>query len=130
MMNKIKIYPVWFKVLENEKVLAENLDFPVYTEGENLEEAVTMVKDALELMIYEYTERKIELPKPNYKQKNEEYDFMALVDCDTEKYKKIFDKKKVKKNLTIPRGIAELGEQAGINFSELLTKSLKKELGI
>ncbi|PRY75083.1 hypothetical protein [Alkalibacterium olivapovliticus] len=52
----------------------------------------------------------------------------TLIDINFKKYKSQFDTKAVKKTLTIPNYLNELGKENDINFSLTLTEALKEKL--
>jgi hypothetical protein len=52
------------------------------------------------------------------------------VDINFKKYKAQRDNKVVKKTLTIPNYLNELGIEKGINFSLTLTEALKEKLDV
>ena len=74
-----------------------------FTQGETMDEAVAMAQDAIG-------------------------DFIAMVPFDMEEYQKQF--KPVKKTLSIPGWLNDAAESAHINFSSVLQKGLKSELGM
>ncbi|MBR1530242.1 MAG: toxin-antitoxin system, antitoxin component, HicB domain protein [Oscillospiraceae bacterium] len=53
-----------------------------------------------------------------------------MVACDTLEYRKFFDKKAVKKTLTIPNWLNIMAERAGVNFSAVLQEALLEKLNI
>ncbi len=61
---------------------------------------------------------------------NEKFDFMNYVVCDLDRYFRLENEKKIKKNCTIPESLAKAGEKRGINFSKVLTYALEKELNL
>lgn len=54
----------------------------------------------------------------------------TLVDVDITKYRKLHDTKVVKKTLTIPNYLNQLGKENHVNFSEILTSALKVQLKV
>ena len=60
----------------------------------------------------------------------ENVDIVSLVACDTLEYRKFFDKKAVKKTLTIPNWLNTMAERADINFSTALQEALIEKLNI
>ena len=54
--------------------------------------------------------------------------FVSLVSVDVESYAKEHFEKPVKKTLTIPSWLNELGMKKNVNFSQVLTDALKKKL--
>lgn len=130
-MNKY-IYPAIF-ITEEEgySVLFPDLE-GCHTQGETLEEALDMAKDALSLYIFDKVESKKEIPKAsNPKEiKTDENSFVSIIEFSLLEYQKKYDSKAVKKTLSIPNWLNIRAEEAHINFSQLLQKAIKKELHI
>ena len=104
-------------------------DFDANTEGETLEEAIFMARDAIGILGIEMEDEGEQLPKPfSWTCEKELGDQEALIDIDFEDYRKKHDNRTVKKNCTIPYYLNAQAEKAGINFSRLLQDTLKREL--
>ena len=104
-------------------------DFDANTEGETLEEAIFMARDAIGILGIEMEDEGEQLPKPFSRTCEKELgDQEALIDIDFEDYRKKHDTRTVKKNCTIPYYLNAQAEKAGINFSRLLQDALKREL--
>ena len=104
-------------------------DFDANTEGETLEEAIFMARDAIGILGREMEDEGEQLPKPFSRTCEKELgDQEALIDIDFEDYRKKHDNRTVKKNCTIPYYLNAQAEKAGINFSRLLQDALKREL--
>ena len=104
------------------------------TSGVSLEEAIEMAKDALCLTLYDMEERGETAPTPSdieaiEKSTLETGEFTTLIDCDTLEYRRFFHAKAVKKTLSIPAWLNSMAEREDINFSAVLQKALKIELG-
>lgn len=128
--KQLVAFPVCFKKVDNGYV-AWNDDIPVATQGKDLEEAIFMAKDAIELMAYDDFLRGGEIIQPKVLIcENEDYDFVSHVICDLNKYLNLESEKKVKKNCTIPESLAKAAENKGVNFSKVLTNALEKELSL
>ena len=97
-----------------------------FTQGETMDEAVTMAQDAIGLML---EDQKV-CPKPSLPSALtvDPGDFVAMVPFDMTEYKKKF--KPVKKTLSIPGWLNDAAEAAHINFSGVLQEGLKSELGL
>lgn len=104
-----------------------------YTQGEDMAEAIEMAKDALCLMLYDMETDHKEIPAPtdihNVKGESSS-DIVSLVACDTMTYRRFYDKKAVKKTLSIPNWLNIMAEEQGINFSAVLQNALKEQLHI
>ena len=104
-------------------------DFDANTEGETMEEAIRMARDAIGILGIEMEDEGEQLPKPFSRTCEKELgDQEALIDIDFEDYRKKHDNRTVKKNCTIPYYLNAQAEKAGINFSRLLQDALKREL--
>lgn len=104
-------------------------DFDANTEGETLEEAIFMARDAIGILGIEMEDEGEQLPKPFSRTCEKELgDQEALIDIDFEDYRNKHDNRTVKKNCTIPYYLNAQAEKAGINFSRLLQDALKREL--
>lgn len=107
-------------------------DLEIATSGETLVEAMDMAQDALCLMLYDMEERKAEIPKAKDITEFvcEPGSFSSLIECDTMEYRRFYDKRAVKKTLSIPAWLNTMAEKEGINFSAVLQKALKAELNL
>ncbi len=105
------------------------------TSGETLEEAIEMAKDALCLYLYDMEEHGETIPAPTdietiARSKLSDGEFATLIDCDTMEYRRFFHAKAVKKTLSIPAWLNSMAEREDINFSAVLQKALRHELGV
>ncbi|MDI3481964.1 MAG: hypothetical protein PWQ97_1619 [Tepidanaerobacteraceae bacterium] len=102
------------------------------TEGDNLEEALYMAKDALELFIYNLEEegKQIPIPTPPEKIKVPKGAFVNLIEVYMPPIRDEMANKSINKTLTLPRWLNEAAEKANVNFSQLLQSALKEYLGI
>jgi predicted RNase H-like HicB family nuclease len=103
-----------------------------YTCGETEQEALENAKDVLNLMLYELVEKNKPIATPTglSRYQNTENRFYSLVEGDTDFYKRFYEKKSVKKTLSIPAWLNTLAEDSGINFSQVLQSALKNQLHI
>lgn len=101
-----------------------------YAQGDTLADALDQAKDALCLMLYDAEEHQedITLPSALNDINTENGEFVSLVSCDTLEYRKFFDKKAVKKTLTIPNWLNIMAERSDINFSAVLQEALIEKL--
>ena len=127
------VYPAIFSPSEDGGFTVSFPDVSgCYTEGDTLAEAIEQAKDALCLMLYDLEEREELIPVPTRINDvvTENGDIVSLVACDTLEYRKFFDKKAVKKTLTIPNWLNTMAERADINFSAALQEALIEKLHI
>jgi len=68
-----------------------------FTQGENMQDGLTMANDALCLMLYhmEKNHKNIPMPTDPLKIRHDKNSFVSLVDCDTVKYRKVYDNKAI-----------------------------------
>ena len=127
--KKVPIFKIE-KVKRNKKRRRKPRTIPdiegCFTQGETMDEAVTMAQDAIGLML---EDQKV-CPKPSLPSALtvDPGDFVAMVPFDMDEYKKKF--KPVKKTLSIPGWLNDAAEAAHINFSGVLQEGLKSELGL
>lgn len=114
-----------------------NVSFPdlpgCYTYGNNIEEAYSMAKEALELHLYGMEQDGDKIPCPTiteFVKVKDEHSFTTLIEAYMPLVRNQMLNRAVKKTLTIPKWLNDLAEQHNINFSQLLQDSLKKYLGI
>lgn len=123
-------YPAVFTPEEN----GFSVDFPdipqCYTDGDTLAEALENAADVLCLRLYDMEEagESISAPSEISALKTNEGEFVSLVACDTLEYRKFYDKKAIKKTLTIPAWLNTLAERADVNFSATLQEALIEKL--
>ena len=117
-----KGYSVTFYDIEN-----------INTQGDNLEEAITMAQDALGLYITDIIEDGKEIPTRTEEiekisiKKNQ---ILVLIELDFVEYNKRVDNKAIKKTLSIPSWLNTLAEKKSINFSQVLQEALKSRLNL
>ena len=114
-----------------------NVSFPdlegAFTFGEDMHDALHMAKDLLEgwLLVTEKDGDPLPAPSLPHDIKPDNKDSLIIpieVDLDITRKKQM--NYTVKKTLTIPQYLNELGNKANINFSQTLTEALKEKLGV
>lgn len=96
------------------------------TQGKDIADAIAMAEDYIGTFSLNET-----LPPSNYNlPKANDNDTVTLVRVNISEYKRKNDNKVIKKTITIPNYLNELGKEHGINFSELMTNALKEKLDI
>ena len=127
-------YPAVFTYEKSEGVYYVN--FPdienCFTDGRSVAEALEMGEDALTLMLCQMEDDGIRLPEPTDIKKISlgENETATLVFADTDEYRRENDTRAVKKTLSIPRWLDVMAVRKGVNFSAVLQKALKEELGV
>lgn len=128
MSQGVKAYPIYLKKIDGVYAVW-NDSIPIATQGESLEEALYMAKDAIELMAYDaFCNGETIIDPIDSEETEDDYDFKNYVVCDLNRYFRLENDNKVKKNCTIPESLAKAAENRGINFSKILTYALEKEL--
>ena len=125
-------YPIILTEMEEGGYLVYVPDMQINTTGESISNALEMAQEAIELCGISYEDEKIPIPKPSplSSVKAEEGETLLAVNVDFEAYRRMLDNRSVKKNCTLPSWLNEKAEKANINFSALLQRALKEELGL
>ncbi|MBO0454619.1 MULTISPECIES: type II toxin-antitoxin system HicB family antitoxin [Enterococcus] len=106
-------------------------DFEGFTQGKDVSDAIAMARDYIGNMLMEYEKEGKAFPQSNStKYDVSENDIETLVDIDLIRFKAQTRNVVVKKTLSIPKYLNELGNEAGINFSQTLTEALREKLGV
>lgn len=130
MSDKIVVYPAIIKYEPDDTdypylVTIPDLDNGM-TQGKSVEDAIAMAADYIGTSSLEE-----ELPESNYAlPKTGKNEIATLVRVNISEYKRKNDNKVIRKSLTIPNYLNELGQERGINFSEVLTNALKEKLSV
>lgn len=102
-----------------------------FTEGDTLEEAYDMSRDAIGLFLLGENSRfNFPVPRNPKDIRTSENEFVILVEFDELEYRKRHETRSVKKTLTIPSWLNTLAEEKNINFSNTLQNALMRELHI
>lgn len=109
-------------------------DFPeAITFSETPAEAYSYGKDALILAL----DGKTNFPKPTEFKKQVDFDrsdydeaFQLPFEVTKAEIESTVKHEKVRKNLTIPKYLADAADKKNINYSKLMSKALEKELGV
>ena len=127
-MKDIYIFPaVFLKEEDGYSVSFPDID-GAFTCGETFEEALFMAKDCLELNLNTVDE--IPHVTDIDKIKLNENEYLVMVQADMLNFRKKNDNKPVKKTLTIPKWLNDLGIEKKINFSKVLQDALKEKLQV
>lgn len=132
------VYPVIFTQSE-DVILIEVPDLEILTEGENIENAIDMARDAIGLKIISLEYDKIEIPNPTnlfdiniengtFAQEGKSY--VSMIDVDVAEYRKKVDNKAVRRNITLPNWLNIEAEKAHINVSKVAQEALMEKLGV
>lgn len=127
------VYPAIF---QSETVGGYSVTFPdlsgCFTEGDTLEQAIEMARDALGLYLYSLEEDNEPIPEPSKPDqiKTVPGQFVTLIDVDMLAYRRKHDNRAVKKTLTIPAWLNNIAEKHNVNFSQILQNALIEHLGL
>ena len=126
------VYPVFF-TKTNDCILIEVPDLEILTEGKDMNDAIDMARDAIELKCVSMEDAQEEIPKPsainllnveNGTFANEGETVISLVDIDSVEYRKKIDTRTVRRNVALPSWLNYEADKAGINVSRILQEAL------
>lgn len=132
-----KVYPVIFTKTDDKTYLIEVPDMEILTEGNDLQDAIEMARDAIGLKGICLEDEKRTIPKAsehvdasNGTFADDGESFVSMVDIDFDVYRRRIDNKSVRRNVTLPSWLNKEAEKAGINVSGVLREALMQRLGI
>lgn len=131
-MKENYLYPVILQKKE-ETYLITFPNFPgQMTEAKTEEEAVIAAQEVLALCITDNEDLGKENPEPKKQEEIilEEGQKLIYVHMWMPYFRQVQKVVYVKKTLTIPKWIDEMAKAKNVNFSSILVKGLKRELGI
>lgn len=129
------VYPAIFTPEDNGQY---SIRFPdiknCFTGADSLPDAMDMANDVLCLMLYDMELASKDIPGASpvasIQSQTETGEFVTLIACDTDEYRRKNDNRAVKKTLSIPSWLNTQAERAGVNFSQLLQDALKEKLSV
>ncbi|MCQ2081503.1 MAG: type II toxin-antitoxin system HicB family antitoxin [Lachnospiraceae bacterium] len=133
-----RTYPVLFTET-TDNVLVEVPDLKILTEGEDIENAIDMARDAISISIISRennneiipTASKIsELDVKSGTFYNEGNTFSSIVDVNVEEYRKKIETRPVRRNVSLPSWLNDAAEKSGVNVSGILQEALMKKLDL
>ncbi len=100
------------------------------TTGDSLEDAINQITDAASGWLVVAEDEGLDIPKATRQAvvNRSENDFLSLIQVDTISYRAATDTRAVRKNVSLPRWMANLADKRGVNCSQLLQESLMKKL--
>ncbi len=131
-MAETYIFPCVF-TYEEEQINVSFPDLPgCFSYGNTEKEAFYNAKEALEGYLYLSELEKEDIPKPSELSSLslDENELVTLVRIWMAPVRDEMENKTIKKTLTIPKWVNDLGLKNKINFSRLLTVSVKKYLDV
>lgn len=132
------VYPVFF-TKTNENILVEVPDFSILTEGNNMNDAMEMARDAIELKCVSMEDDNEKIPSPSDLKDlditkgtfaNDGETIVSFVDIDSAIYRKKIDTKTVRRNVALPSWLNYEADQAGVNVSRILQEALMNVLKV
>ncbi|MDP2843079.1 MAG: type II toxin-antitoxin system HicB family antitoxin, partial [Acetobacterium sp.] len=120
-------------------VLVEVPDLEVLTEGTDMADAIDMARDAIGLKAITIQDDGEEVPEPS---KFNEIDpltgtfatdgrgIVSFVDVDFLEYRRRFDNKTVRRNVTLPNWLNLEADKANVNVSRVLQDALMEKLDV
>lgn len=128
------IYTAVFTQDENgQKVYARVPDLPsCITTGHNLQDAIDQITDAAAGWLVVAEDEGISIPAatPQSKLKVDAVDELSMIRIDTIAYRALTDTRAVRKNVSLPAWMANLADKQGINCSQVLQDSLRRQFGL
>lgn len=125
-------FAVFHKNKDNQyEVSFPDLDPYAATFGDTIEEALQSAHDSLTgylLTAEDYDDEILKATKEPLKFNIKSPDFLVPVEVNLKLEREKENNTLIKKTLTIPKYLNDLGSEAKINFSATLTNALKKEL--
>jgi len=133
------VYPAVFQH-DDGKVLVSAPDFfSCHTFGDTLAEAMEMVQDAIEMLLYHMEKDGDEAPEPSTlegamekyeKDYENKAEFASFIAADTDEWRRKNEKRSVNKMVTLPAWLKYQAEQANAPFSQILQQGLKDYLHV
>lgn len=132
------VYPVFFTKTK-DVILVEVPDLQILTEGTDMNQAIDMARDAIEVKCVSMEDAKEEIPVPSeisdldvtkgtFALEGET--IVSLVDIDAGEYRRKTDTRTVRRNVALPSWLNYEAEHAGINVSRVLQEALMSTLGV
>jgi len=124
------VYPAVFYSDEG-KVGVSVPDLPgCHTFGDDMADALTMAKDAVEMWLWGAEEKGLNIPPASASLTAAPDENVSLILADTDEYRRENDSRAVKKTLSIPSWLNHKAEKANAPFSQILQQGLLKYLQI
>ena len=128
--DKVVVYPIIIKYEPDGSEYPYLVTIPDLdegrTQGKSVADAIAMAEDFIGT-----TSLDEELPPSNYLLPKVDGDeIVTLVRVNVSEYRRKNDNRVVRKSVTIPNYLNELGMEQKINFSEVLTNALKNKLKV
>ncbi len=132
-MKNRYIFPAVIKLVDEESY---EISFPdiknCFTFGYSLEDALDSARDVLELCLYDMEQDNIPIPDASGIKdiKLDENESIAWINVWMIPVRDKMENKAVKKTVTIPKWINDIGVENNLNFSQILQAAIKEKVGI
>ena len=126
------VYVALFEPAEEGGFNVSVPDIPgCFTCGDTMAESISMVEDALSMMLVRYEDDGDVIPPARaIKDLDGKSGILSYVLADTVEWRRKFNNRAVKKTLSIPSWLNAKAEKAGVNFSQVLKDALQTMLCI
>lgn len=131
-MKNRYIFPSIIKVVED----SYEVSFPdidnCFTFGDSLEDVLDSARDVLELCLYDMEQDNIPIPEPSGIKdiKLDENESIAWINVWMVPVRDKMENRSIKKTVTIPKWINDIGIENNLNFSQILQAAIKEKVGI
>ena len=126
----IKVYPI-ILTPDTGGYVVYVPDLEINTQGDNLAQAIYMARDAIGAWGICQQDAGRVIPEPSMSEPSHEAnEFISWVDIDFEKYRRASDMTYERTNITLPRYLKNLANDAGLNLSQELQIRLKEVLHV
>ena len=127
-MKRVKVYPVVLTPVETGYVVTVP-DLDINTQGNDLADAIYMARDAIGLWGISEEDDGLAIPEPSAEEPvHGPQELISWVDIDFARYRKAHDMTTMRINVSVPKYLKVLGDEAGVNFSQELQERLKEKL--
>lgn len=124
----VKVYPIILTPTKMGYVVTVP-DLNINTQGKDIAEAIYMARDVIGLWGITEQDDGRQIPEPSNSEPAHEADeLVSWVDIDFNKYRKANDMTTMRINVSVPKYLKVLGDEADINFSQELQERLKEKL--
>lgn len=126
------IFPAIFEKCEEGGYTVTFPDLPgCITEGDDMPEALSMAKEALELHLY-YMEKSGDIiPEPSDPEDiKPDNGFITIIEASMVVARDRISNKAIRKTLCVPQWLDDIAKEKKVNFSQILQAGLKNYLGV
>lgn len=128
---KKTFYPIVIHSADEGGYIVDVPDLEIGTQGESIPECIEMAREAISMWCICQQDAHQEIPKPSTVSPDHEAgDIVTLVDIDVDAYRRAYDRRTVRRNVSLPSWLDAAAKSAGLNVSAILVSALKSELSI